>query len=101
MNDHLRSGSPIDPLVSLGYRIFKRLAQALCIGLTCGAFGVVRDVDHIPNYLYQMLPKVYGDFAHIPGRFAHRPGFCAIGIFLVGLSAYAIRRLIVIVKESR
>lgn len=98
-DDHIRSTATIDPLVSLGYRAGKRLAQAL--GL-CGYFGfagLLVDVDHIPWMLSQLLPEVYGSLASLPARFAHRFVFRGLLVILCCLVAYVAGRLVVIAAE--
>lgn len=101
MNDNLRLNTTTDPLVSLGYRVLIGFAKALCIWCYYGTFNVFRDVDHIPYYLSLLLPSVYGSFASIPARFTHRIGFNLIWVSCIGLGAYVIGRVTMIVVSQQ
>jgi len=88
-----RGGRAVDPVVRVGRWVYGRLADALFALCYFGLWGVLRDVDHIPSYLYALFPTAYPAFAGIGGRFTHRLGFVSLCVVVGGLGAYVAGRV--------
>lgn len=85
-----------NPLVRAIRGCLTRLAEAFCDGCYYGLHGVIIDIDHLPFYLWQMFPGVYGCLAQFRSRFAHKAVYYGLLIVLGVLVTYVSGRIAII-----
>ena len=100
-NASIRSDMGLDPLVRIGRGCLTRLAEAFCDGCYYGFHGILIDLDHLPWYLWQMFPGVYGSLAHFRPRFAHKTVYHGLLIVLGLLVTYVSGRIVMINVQLR